>query len=172
MNQTDKSEKESKKSNFLVRTITAVVFSLIIFEIFSCGNITGFYPIAKNIYLWDEGTPEERIIIYTDEKIPWNINSGIPVVPSNRQFQENCQNYKNAISEYVVSYSYSKEWLIAHTVASSKTVCEDRYWILHLPQTQNPQIEEIEDSTIGPLNRYDFEEFEYMYLSFFLLRKP
>ena len=129
-------------------SIKKVVYSVFLI-ISSCTNTSGVYPLSNDIYLWDVGTNKERIIVYCEKKMTSNTISAIPVVPSNEQYQENAQ---KCISEYVVSYSSNQDWLVAQTIASKDDMQNNRYWLLHFPRGNNTKKNDIQDSTIGPLD--------------------
>lgn len=124
--------------------------------IVSCNHFFGIYPISENVLLWDCGTPYEKIIIYNDEVMPWKRVSGIPVIPSNAQFQINALNREN---EYVDIFSNNKEWLLAKTIVSVDTCMRERYWIIHFSNSKKMDIKDIADSTFGP---FDMSEFHIM----------
>ena len=129
-------------------SLNKVVYSVFLI-ISSCTNTSGIYPISNDIYLWDIGTYKERIIVYSEKKMTINTTSAIPVIPSNEQYQENAQ---RCIAEYVVSYSSNQDWLVAQTKASKDDMRNNRYWVLHFPRGNNTTINDIQDSTFGPLD--------------------
>ena len=141
---------KSKNSN----SFRLSLFSLFLFGLIGCSFLFGIYPITENVYYWDAGTPKERLIIFNNKDDLHNIVSGIPIVPSNLEFQKNCE---LCYTEYVKEYSYDGKWLLASTVLLTDSNSLTRYWIVKIPNNVNHRIDEITRSTFGPLNFSQFD---------------
>ena len=133
-----------------------IAVSMLAFQ--SCASLNGIYPIAKNVYLMDSGTPKEKIIIFNPEGNVRNIVSGIPIVPSNEEFQ------REDVYEYVEDYSYNGEWLMAKTQQLTDSSSCTRYWIIHLPINKEYDYQEITNSTYGPLSSAEYDSVLYVQL--------
>ena len=129
--------------------VFAAVFEMLLMV--GCSHVFGVYHIKGNIYFWDAGTPHERIIVYNENKSSRIIgfNGAASVIPNRETFEQSC---KNGISEYVESYAFDKEWLIARSVAE----LSKHYWVLRFPTEKKASLEEIEKKTIGPLDSVSF----------------
>ena len=136
------------------------LFSLFLFGLIGCSFLFGIYPITENVYYWDAGTPKERLIIFNNKDDLHNIVSGIPIVPSNLEFQKNCE---LCYTEYVKEYSYDGKWLLASTVLFTDSNSLTRYWIVKIPDNMEHGIDEITKSTFGPLNYYEFDSIILFY---------
>ena len=143
---------EKEKLNNKIGIYFFCIISL--YNIVSCNHFWGIYPISENVLLWDRGTPYEKIIIYNDGVMPWKRVSGIPIIPSNNQFQINT---KTEVNEYVKSFSNNKEWLLAKTIASADSCMQERYWIIHFSNIGKMSENDIADSTFGPFNKSEFD---------------
>lgn len=130
------------------------LFSLSLVGLIGCSLFFGVYPITENVYYWDAGTPKERMIIFNNEDDLRDIVSGIPLVPCNAEYQKNCQLCN---TEYVEEYSYDGEWLLARTLLLTDSVSYTRYWIVRIPNNLEHRIDEITQSTLGPLNFSEFD---------------
>ena len=116
-----------------------------------CDHLFGIYPITSNVYMMDSGTPKEKIIIFNSESKAWNIVSGIPVIPNNVEYGK-----KNAY-EYVEEYSYDSEWLMAKTSQITDSSIDTRYWIVHIPNKEEHELDKITKATLGPLSRSEYD---------------
>ena len=101
--------------------------------------------------MMDAGTSKEKIIIFNSESKVWNIVSGIPIIPSDVEFQ------KEDSYEYVEEYSYDSEWLMAKTTQLTDSSTCTRYWISHIPDNVEHELKEITKSTLGPLDRSEYD---------------
>lgn len=138
----------------LRNNIYLLLIAILIVFFQGCASLFGIYPITKNVYLWDAGTPTEKVIIFNSEDKAWNIVSGISIIPSDAEFQKEA--YNNTY-EYVEEYSYDGEWLLSKTTQLTDSSTNTRYWIVHIPDKEEHELEEIQKSTIGPLNRSEYD---------------
>ena len=129
-----------------------ILILIVVFQ--GCARLFGIYPITKNVYLWDAGTPKEKVIIFNSEDKAWNIVSGISIIPSDAEFQKEA--YNNTY-EYVEEYSYDGEWLLAETTQLTDSFTNTRYWIVHIPDNEEHELDKIIKSTIGPLTRTEYD---------------
>ena len=129
-----------------------ILILIVVFQ--GCARLFGIYPITKNVYLWDAGTPKEKVIIFNSEDKAWNIVSGISIIPSDAEFQKEDD---EGSYEYVEKYSYDGEWLMAETTQLTDSSINTRYWIVHIPEKEEPELEEITKSTLGPLSRSEYD---------------
>ena len=137
-----------QNKKYLVVLFSAVLGLLLMA---GCARAFGVYHIKDNIYFWDAGTPNERIIVYNENKSSRIIGfkGAASVIPNEETYKRNC---KTGISEYVESYAFDNEWLIAR----SEVGLYKHYWILKFPTWNNASLEEIEKMTIGPLDSLSF----------------
>ena len=130
------------------------MFSLIFVGVVGCTHLFGVYPITKNVYLWDAGTPKERIIVFNSKDDVRNIVSGIPIIPCNAEYQRNAE---VGNTEYVENYSFDGKWLLASTILLTDSASLTRYWIVNILNNTEYRIDEITKSTFGPLNYSEFD---------------
>ena len=129
-----------------------IVIPIVVFQ--GCARLFGIYPITKNVYMMDAGTPKEKVIIFNSEDKAWNIVSGIPIIPSDAEFQKKCD---AGSYEYVEEYSYDGEWLLSKTTQLTDSSTSTRYWIVHILDKEEHELKEIQKSTLGPLNRSEYD---------------
>lgn len=129
-----------------------IVLLIVVFQ--GCAYLFGVYPITKNVYLWDAGTPKEKVIVYYSKSNAWNMKSGFSIIPSDIEFQK--EPYNNTY-EYVEDYSYDGEWLVAKTTQLTDSSTNIRYWIVHIPDKEEHELEEIQKETLGPLNHSEYD---------------
>lgn len=144
-----------------LRKNSVAILICIIMILGSCSSFWGAHPITDCIFLWDAGTYKERLIIYNEKDHQWNIVSGIPVIPSNIQYQNNMSmnssGHVSGYSEYVKEYLYNEPWILATTEILIDSMKEERFWIVKLPQKTKGNLKIIEKNTFGPLSRETFD---------------
>ena len=133
-----------------INKIGIIFLYILILELGSCSQISGMYPITGCLFLWDAGTPKERMIIFSN-----NTNySGIPIIPSNTQYQKNTD---VGVAEYVVNYLYDKDWILATTISQKDSVQHKWYWAVYLHGTISEKLDLISKNSYGPLSRKEFD---------------
>lgn len=130
------------------------ILSLFIVGILGCTHLSGVFLITKYVYFWDSGTPTERMIIFNNKDDVRSIVSGIPIVPSNAEYQSNAE---VGNTEYVERYSFDGEWLLANTILITDSVSLSRYWIVRIPDNMEHRIDGITRLTFGPLDLSEFD---------------
>ncbi len=136
------------------------MLSLLFVGIVGCTYLYGVHPITKNVYLWDAGTPKEKMIVFNSNDDVQSIVSGTPIVPCNFEYQKNAE---VGNTEYVEKYSFDGKWLLASTVLLTNSNSLTRYWIVYIPDNIEHGIDEITKSTFGPLNHSEFDSIINLY---------